>query len=134
MVARVAALLCILALVAPTAAVAQGGGAFQPLPQAPPPQPTTVAADADDDGDEDGLSSTQQMLIVLSALILMGGIAWAIMRDARSAAPAETRGAPAAAGDGPQPRGSRKPAGVRHRDNRAKAKAARQARKKARRR
>jgi hypothetical protein len=133
MVARVASLLCILALLAPSAALAQGGGAFQPIPQAPPQQPTTVAPDRSNPND-DGLSSTQQLLIVLSALLVMGVIAWAIMRDARNAAPAETRGAPVAAGDAPQPRGSRRPASVRHRDNRAKAKAARQARKKARKR
>ncbi len=133
MVARVASLACILALLAPSAALAQGGGAFQPIPQAPPQQPTTVAPDQRNQ-DEEGLSSTQQLLIVLSALVLMGGIAWAIMRDARNAAPAEARSAPATAGDAPQPRGSRRPAGVRQRDNRAKAKAARQARKKARKR
>src|ERR687893_1295869 len=53
MIARLAALLCLLALSAPGAALAQGGGAFQPLPPAPPEQPTTEAPvnPADDDGD-----------------------------------------------------------------------------------
>ena len=132
--ARFAALLCLLALVSPGAALAQGG-AFEPLPPAPPePAPPPEEQQTGNDED-DGLSSTQQMLIGASGFILLFGIAWLIVRDARGAAPAEGRGgAPGAAGDAPQPKGSRKPAGVRHRTNRAKAKAARQARKKARKR
>ena len=139
--ARFAALLCLLALLAPAAALAGhegggggggGGGAFDPLPPAPPEQPITVPQEGRTANDE-GMSQTQQLLIVSSGLILLLGIAWLIMRDARSAAPADTRSAPAA-GDAPQPRGSRTPAGVRHRTNRAKAKAARQARKKSRKR
>jgi hypothetical protein len=130
--ARFAALLCVLALVAPGAALAQGGGAFDPLPPAPPEQPTTVPQEGRG-ADDDGLSSTQQLLIAMSGFILLFGIGWLIVRDARSAAPVETRPAPGAA-DSPQPKGSRTPAGVRHRTNRAKAKAARQARKKARKR
>ena len=135
MVARVAALFCILALLAPAAAAAQGGGAFDPLPPAPPEQPTqSPPPGSTNTSDDDGLSSTQQLLIVLAALVLIGGIGWAIMRDARSVAPTEPRRGAALPGEAPKPRGSQKPAGARHRDNRAKAKAARQARKKARRR
>jgi hypothetical protein len=130
--ARFAAFLCLLALVAPGAALAQGGGAFDPLPPAPPEQPTTAPQEERPD-DDDGLSNTQQLLIAMSGFVLLFGIGWAIVRDARGAAPVETRGAPAA-GDAPQPRGSRTPAGVRHRTSRAKAKAARQARKRARKR
>ncbi len=122
-------------LLAPATAAAQGGGAFDPIPPAPPAQPTTSPPPGTTtNNNDDGLSSTQQLLIVLSALVLMGGIAYAIMRDARSAAPAEPRRGQALPGETPKPRGSQKPAGARHRDNRAKAKAARQARKKARKR
>ena len=132
MIARLAALLCLLALAAPGPALAQGP--FQPLPPAPPPQPTTVVEpDPSDDGD-DGLSSTQQLLIGLSGIILLGGIAWAILRDARSAAPVLRRKGSGADEDVHRPKGSQKPAGVRHRQSRAKAKAARQARKRARKR
>ena len=140
MIARLAALLCLLALAAPGVALGgheggatpgQGGGAFDPLPPAPPEQPTTEAPvnPADDDGD--GLSPGQQLLIGISGIVLLLGIAWAILRDARSAAPAERAPAP---GEEQQRKGSQKPAGARHRQSRAKAKAARQARKKARKR
>ena len=129
---RFAAPLCALALLAPGAAHAQGGGAFDPLPPAPPEQPSTVPQE--ERTDDDGLSSTQQLLIASSGIILLFGIGWLIVRDARGAAPADTRPAPGAPGDAPQPKGSRTPAGVRHRTNRAKAKAARQARKKSRKR
>ncbi len=132
MAARLIALLCVLVLAAPGAALAQGGGAFQPLPPAPPDQPVTAAPNQGADDDE-GLSQTQQLLIGLSAMVLLFGIGWAIVRDARSVAPVDARPA-TPTGDAPQPRGSRTPAGTRHQHNRAKAKAARQARKKARRR
>lgn len=127
------ALLCIASLLAPAGAAAQGSP-FDPIQPSPTPQePATVPEDQQSQQDDEGLTSAQQLLIVLSAAVLMGGIAWAIMRDARSAAPAQPRSA-AGGGDGPQPRGSRKPAGTRHRESRARAKAARQARKKARKR
>jgi hypothetical protein len=129
--ARFAALLCVLALASPGAALAQGGGAFQPIPPAPPEQPATVPQEERTD---DGLSSRQQLLIALSGIVLLLGIAWAIVRDARSAAPADTRDAARESGDAPRPKGSQTPAGVRHRTSRAKAKAARQARKRARKR
>src|ERR671916_3131341 len=62
MIARLAALLCLLALAAPGAALAQGGGAFDPIPQAPPPPPPTQPSDDDPtDDEEDGLSPNQQL-------------------------------------------------------------------------
>ena len=132
MIARVAALLCLLVLAATAAAPASAlAQAFDPLPPAPPPQPETQAPANPVNDDEDGLSSTQQLLIAVSGIGLVGGIAWLILRDARSAAPADAR---PGRGDEPQRKGSQTPAGVRHKQSRAKAKAARQARKKARRR
>src|SRR3712207_1280672 len=88
--ARFAALLCLLALFAPGAALAQGGGAFDPLPAAPPEQPSTVPQEETTPND-DGLSSTQQLLIASSGFILLFGIGWLIVRDARGAAPSDTR-------------------------------------------
>ncbi|HEX8120047.1 MAG TPA: hypothetical protein VF549_02170 [Solirubrobacteraceae bacterium] len=132
MIARLAASLCLLALAAPGAALAQGGGAFQPLPPAPPEQPTTQAPTSSADTDE-GLSDTQQLLIAISGLVLLFGIGWAIVRDARSAAPVLARGR-AGEEERNRPKGSQKPARVRHQQSRSKAKAARQARKKARKR
>ena len=128
MIARFAALLCLVILVAPAAALAQSP--FDPIPPAPQPAPATTPQE--DDDDEDGfLNSNQQLLIGLSGLVLLGGIAWAILRDARSAAPTHKAGPDE---DVHRPKGSQKPAGVRHRQSRAKAKAARQARKRARKR
>ena len=128
MIARIITVLCLLALMAPAAAPAQGP--FSPIPPAPQPQATAPPEEEDDD--EEGLTSTQQLLIGLSGIVLLGGIAWAILRDARSAAPVLRRGRDDE--DVHRPKGSQKPAGVRHRQSRAKAKAARQARKKARKR
>jgi hypothetical protein len=134
MIARLTALLCLLALLAPSAALAQGGGAFDPLPPAPPEPAPAPQAPQDQQQQDDGLSSTQQILVGMAGIVLLFGIAWAILRDAKSAAPADARSAPALPGEKPQPKGSQRPAGVRHRQNRQKAKAARQARKKARKR
>jgi hypothetical protein len=135
MIARLAASLCLLALVAPSAALAQqgGGGAFQPLPPAPPEQPATQAPASSSNKDE-GLSDTQQLLIAISGFVLLFGIGWAIVRDARSAAPVLARSRGAGEEDVHRPKGSQKPARVRHQQSRSKAKAARQARKKARKR
>ncbi|HEX2087198.1 MAG TPA: hypothetical protein VHF89_16065 [Solirubrobacteraceae bacterium] len=129
MPARLTVLFCVVLLALPAAA---SGQAFDPLPPPQSPQPQTVVEEANAE-DDDGMSATQQLLIGLAGFALLGGIAWLILRDARGAAPAAGSRDPAA-GDAPQPKGSQKPAGARHRQSRAKAKAARQARKKARRR
>ena len=110
------------------------GQAFDPLPPAPAPQPTTPEEPENTlDDEDDGLSSTQQLLIGLSAIVLLGGIAWAILRDAKAAAPV-TRREELLPGESPKPRGSQKPARIRHEQSRKKTKAQRQARKKARKR
>ena len=129
MIARFAALLCLLVLAAPGAALAQSP--FDPIPPAPQPGPATTPPDDNNDDDDGFLNSNQQLLIGLSGLVLLFGIAWAILRDARSAAPTHKAGPDE---DVHRPKGSQTPAGVRHRQSRAKSKAARQARKRARKR
>lgn len=116
------------ALLTPAAAVAQSP--FTPLPQ-PAPEPTPTVVPADDDED-DGLSDTQQLLIAAAGIVLLVGIGWAIVRDARSNAPVQDRSHDpvlGAAGEEGRHRGSRAPKQQRVKTNRQKAKAARQARK-----
>jgi hypothetical protein len=129
--ARCAALLALVALVlavAPAAALAQGD-AFGPLPPAPSPQPEPVPAPAP--ADDGGLDVLDTVLIAAAALALVAGIAWFIVRDARGAAPAETRpgggGAVALGAEGGR-RGTRAPARTRASEGRRRAKAARRAR------
>jgi hypothetical protein len=116
----------VLALAAPAAALAQTGNPFSPLPQAQSDTtaqaqtvPTTVTNTADDGG---GLKRWQELLLFAGGLVLLAGIAFAIMRDARSRAPVGPEPA-TAAGAG---RGSTH-AQIKAR-NRARAKAARRAR------
>lgn len=84
-------------LTAPAAALADdqggGGGALGPLPApAPAPPETVVVAPSSDGGD--GLKGWQELLIFGAGFILLAGIAWAIISDARTTAP--VRGAEAA--------------------------------------
>jgi hypothetical protein len=88
MLRRFTLLICLLALAAPVAAHAQDSP-FAPLPpaqtqQAPDPVTTTSTTTSDDGG----LESWQTLLIVLAGGILLLGIAWAIVSDARNVAPA----------------------------------------------
>jgi uncharacterized oligopeptide transporter (OPT) family protein len=85
MLRRFTLLICLLALAAPIAAHAQSSP-FAPLPQAQTtPDQTTVATSTTDD--DDGLETWQQILIFAGGGILLLGIAWAIVTDARSVAP-----------------------------------------------
>jgi hypothetical protein len=110
---------------------------FGPIPP-PPPQQQTVAGDpnADPFQEDEGLSRTQQLLIALSGIALLGGIAFVILRDANQAAPAASRGRDrvpdGSALDTAEQRakGSRPPKKQRVAQGRAKAKRARQQRKK----
>ena len=83
------ALVVVLAL-AP-AAIAQTDSPFNPLPQAPAQtvQTPTVTTQTTSQSNvySDGLKTWQAVLIVLAGLILLIGIAMAIMRDARTRAP-----------------------------------------------
>ena len=78
-----AALLLSFALVAPSAAQ---DNPFAPLPTPAPEPPETVVVAPDPDGG-DGLDPWQQALIFGGGLILLGGIAYAIVSDARRRAP-----------------------------------------------
>jgi hypothetical protein len=126
--ARLTAILCLLALLAPAGALAQDNP-FGPIPQAPPQQ---TAPPEDEDANnpfeqDDGLSDRQQLLIVLAGGIFVVGIAWFIVRDARRSAPVvEHR--PESEG-GTASKGTRAPKTQRVTQGRAKAKQARRARK-----
>jgi hypothetical protein len=89
MLRRFTLLICLAACTVPVAAHGQSSP-FQPLPQAAPQQqattPTTTTTD--DDG---GLDPWQQVLIFAGGGILLIGIAWAIVSDARNHAPVEEK-------------------------------------------
>jgi hypothetical protein len=98
-VKRLAALLCVfvLGLAIPALATAQLGPTNVPAPlTAPDPSQLPAAPVNDDDG---GLSSTQVLLMIGGAIVVIGVIAWVIVRDARSVAPT-ARGASSSGGDG----------------------------------
>ena len=125
MTRRVATALVALCLLAPATAVAQDP--FSPLPPAqtqtaPPVQNTNRTTD------NGGLKGWQQTLIVVAGLALLVGIGWAIVVDARSKAPVADRlhGADA---DHRRP-GSRLDPARRKEQARARARRARQQRKK----
>jgi hypothetical protein len=123
-----ATLIIALALLAPASAVAQNGP-FAPL--APAPQPTQTQTQTQSPttaNSSGGLKGWQQTLIVAAGLILLIGIGYAIVADARSRAPVEDRlhGADA---DHRRP-GSRMDAARRKELQRAKARRARAQRKK----
>lgn len=70
-------------------AAAQGGSPFAPLPQAAPDTTTTATTTTTTSGvnDNGGLERWQEILIFLAGVALLGGIAFAIIGDARRAAP-----------------------------------------------
>jgi hypothetical protein len=88
MLRRCTILICLVALATPIAAHAQDSP-FAPLPPAqttPEPVPTATSSSSSS-GDDGGLAGWQTTLIVLAGGILLLGIAWAIVADARSVAP-----------------------------------------------
>jgi len=80
-----AAAICLLAL--PAAALAQNP--FSPLPpaQEPTQTATTSTSSSTTSGDDGGLKSWQQILIFMGGVILIVGIGYAIVTDARRNAP-----------------------------------------------
>ncbi len=97
---RIAVLLAVLAVSLAPAGLAQAqlGGPNVPTPLTEPPPPPPVQEN--DLGDE-GLSSLQQALIFGAAMLVLGVIAFVIVRDARRSAPAEKhprKGAPGGPG------------------------------------
>jgi hypothetical protein len=85
---RTLALLAVLwLLVLPAAAVAQQSP-FSPLP-APqePQQPTTTGSTSTTTDDSGGLKSWQEILIFAGGVVLIAGIGYGIVMDARRSAP-----------------------------------------------
>jgi hypothetical protein len=87
-IAPLAALVVVAALALPSAALAQSP--FTPLPQGATPtvsQPTTTSSTSSGGG----LKGWQEALIFIAGIVLLGGIAYAIVADARERAPARAR-------------------------------------------
>jgi hypothetical protein len=94
---RVLAVLVILALSFAPAGLAQAqlGGPQVPTPLTePPPPPPTV----DNELEDEGLSGLQQAMIFAAAALVLALIGYAILRDAKRAAPADDRRATHAGG------------------------------------
>ena len=91
MLRRFTLLICLAALAIPVATAHGQASPFAPLPPATTtPQPTpTVASPANTTDGNGGLAGWQEILIFAGGGILLLGIAWAIVSDARSAAPAK---------------------------------------------
>jgi hypothetical protein len=80
-------LICLLALALPVAAHAQSSP-FAPLPPAlTTPQQTPTVTSSTTSTSDDGLAGWQQILLFGTGGILLLGIAWLIVRDARDVAP-----------------------------------------------
>jgi hypothetical protein len=86
---RFTLLICLLAALAvPVAGAHAQDSPFAPLPPAATtPQQTPTVSSSTDSGGDGGLASWQQVLIFAGGGILLLGIAWAIISDARSVAP-----------------------------------------------
>ncbi len=133
-VKRLAAILAalLLCLGMPVVAAAQLGPQNVPAPLTEDPEEDTNTVNLDEDT---GFSTLQLVLTFGGAAAVVTLIAWFIMRDARSKAPAGQRGRTSAAGGGGTPApvaGPKKSARERERERarkRNKAKAARDQRK-----
>lgn len=81
----IAAVLCLLAL--PASAGAQANP-FAPLPQPQQQQPaTTTTSGSTSSSDGGGLKTWQEVLIFMGGIILIAGIGYGIVLDARRSAP-----------------------------------------------
>jgi len=101
--------LALLALAAPAPAVAQQA------PTLGAPEPSETAPRVTTSGTDDGLEAWQEVLIFGAGVVLLLGIAWAIIGDARQRAPDERRGHMPEMADGPR--------GTHARRSKAKARA-----------
>jgi hypothetical protein len=90
MLRRSTLLICLLALALPMAAHAQNSpfAPFPPVVTTPPATPTVTNSTTSTS--DDGLAGWQQILLFGSGGILLLGIAWLIVRDARTVAPTIT--------------------------------------------
>jgi hypothetical protein len=85
---RVATFLIAIAVLAgPAAALAQDNP-LGPLPPGPSsPTPTVVAPSSPNNNDDGGLETWQELMIFGAGVVLLGGIGFAIVSDARHRAP-----------------------------------------------
>ena len=121
---RRAILLAVLALAAAPAGALGQANPSDPLQQPVPPDTSTVqvqtnANTSSSSTGDSGLGTTGDILLYGAGALLLGGIAWLVVRDARRRAPVEEVAS--------QPRGTHSP--QRHARARAKAKAAKRQRK-----
>lgn len=87
-IARLALLLTLLAVVLPSAAIAQSP--FQGLPAPTPETPTQATTQINSSNTtDDGLSSFQAILVAGAAVVLLTGVIVVIMRDAKRRAPVD---------------------------------------------
>jgi hypothetical protein len=85
---RIATLLSCLTLLALPGTAGAQQNPFTPLPQAPPSAtPTVTVAAPANSGSGGGLATWQEFLIFGAGLLLLVGIGWAIVADARHRAP-----------------------------------------------
>jgi hypothetical protein len=90
MLRRSTLLICLLVLALPVAAHAQSSP-FAPLPPAvTTPTPTPTVTSSTTSTSNGGLAGWQQVLLFGTGGILLLGIAWLIVRDARAVAPTIT--------------------------------------------
>jgi hypothetical protein len=87
---RFTLLICLLAALAvPVAAARAQDSPFAPLPPATTtPDQTPTVSSSNTSTDDGGLKSWQELLIFAGGGVLLLGIGWAIVTDARNAAPA----------------------------------------------
>jgi hypothetical protein len=119
------ALLAAAALAAFAPAALAQDSPFSPVPPAQTQQTVPVQTQSSSTSDDEGLSRTQEILIGIAGFVLLFGIGYAIVRDARQAAPA---GAHDPLETGERVKGTRPPKQKRVAQGRAKAKAAKRAR------
>ena len=93
----------LVALTAPAGALAQSGPSAPSLGEPEPQETTPPPVTTDTNPNDDGLEGWQTALIFAAGLVLLGGIALAIVGDARRNAPRRGRGGErrrSGAGDG----------------------------------